>query len=283
MPRFAVLAAVLASTISAEPLTPKIANIIPPDARLVIGIDFVRYHQSALEGIYPALLDSRISDALGEEGAGQVSQIVVIESAPGSHRESMIIAIGPAVGHLAGLRANLAGSDFGGTFAPLDASTAVLGDTESVQHAVAGRQGTAQQNEVAAAARRMSERYDNWFVAIRPFEGLAAGQPVAGALKYRSAFVGLVESVSGGIRIGALDDVGLEVTVKNADDAVALAGLARWVPGLIQMKAPGSFESGMADLAENILVVPAGRNIFVSFTLDETRLRDLLSHRTREQ
>jgi len=275
-----VLVLYLASVLSAEPLSPRLANIIPSDARSVIGLDFTRYQHSTLRMLYPALLEGGLAEALGSEGVQQVRQVVVVERSADSGRGSLTIlrVSGPLA--IASDSA-LADSGPNGVVALLDASTAVVGDPGSVQDAVERWNHPSDESEVAAMSRRMSESYDNWFVAIRPMEGAALTPAGAGNLKYRAAFAGLVEDVSGGIRIGGVDELRADVTLKSADDALAAAALARWLPGLIQMKSPGSLESDLADLAENVKVVTAGQTVSVSFVLDEAKLEILAKSRAR--
>ncbi len=59
----------------------------------------------------------------------------------------------------------------------------------------------------------------------------------------------LVEEVRGGVRLGAFNEVSLDVVMKTAEDAAVLAGISRWLPGFIQLQESRSPQSALGALA----------------------------------
>jgi hypothetical protein len=150
-----------------------------------------------------------------------------------------------------------------------------MGDQDVVQSALKRWQQDAGpiEGELAAKVRRMSETYDNWLIAIRPFHSMTEGQASASHRSYRSQFTDMVEEVRGGIRLGRINEVEAEVEMKTAEDATAAAGLGRWLRGLLQTRR--SAEAALAELAEDLSVTASGNIVSLSFTLDSAKMREL--------
>lgn len=278
-----LLPALLAAGVAGEPLSSRVANLIPADARLIYGIDLARYQQGELNSLYPMTMDGVIESA-GSTWGRNVRQLIVAQRDPNRGGGRLIILIGAPATPFSSAEPNLAELVQDGRFALLDAATAVFGDPEIVREAVSHWRGAyAQGSELGEKAKRMSETYDNWFIVARPFESLQDEPRSAGSLKYRSDFAGMVEEVHGGVRVGAINEVRVEVVMKTVEDATALAGLSRWLPGFVQMKAPESSESALADLAENLTVMLSGNTVSVSFTLDESKLNELVRTRRAQR
>jgi uncharacterized membrane protein len=70
--------------------------------------------------------------------------------------------------------------------------------------------------------------------------------------------------------------------MKTADDAATLAGLGRWIPGLIQLKDPHGLQSRMIDLAENVSIRSEGRLVMISLVISERKLEDMLKELTED-
>jgi hypothetical protein len=86
----------------------------------------------------------------------------------------------------------------------------------------------------------------------------------------------VIEEVRGGIRVGGYNEMSLEVLVKTADDAYALAAIGRWLPGLMEMQNSHGLESALADLAENLVVGSEGRVVTLSVSVAESKLGELV-------
>jgi len=68
----------------------------------------------------------------------------------------------------------------------------------------------------------------------------------------------------------------VDVVMKTVEDAAALAGISRWLPGFIQLQDSRSPDSALAALAENLAVTANGRTVSISFSLDESKLEELM-------
>jgi hypothetical protein len=70
-------------------------------------------------------------------------------------------------------------------------------------------------------------------------------------------------------------DVHVEVTAGSVDDAVGLAALGRWLPGLLQAKGNGRPEMRIVNLIEDFAVEARGTSAALSFSISEARLEEL--------
>jgi hypothetical protein len=266
----------LTSIADAEALSAKAALLIPPDARCVIGFDLARYEQSKLATLYPFVLDSRLSEVIEQKGAGQLRHLVIIEGAPSSAEMLPLTILSGAAADFAPSKDNPSGAFDDGRFAIVDASTAIVGDPQSVREALDRWKADGEASELGAAVKRLSENYDNWFVVNRPLDSPEAMEIPVARLRYRRDLADVVEQVRGGVKAGGFDEFHLEAIMKTVDDASGLAALARWIPGFIQMHAPQGLESQLADLAENVVVSASGRTVSLSFQFDENKLDALI-------
>jgi hypothetical protein len=270
-----ILPALLATGATAEPLSSRLASLIPSDALFVAGIDIARYQHAQLNSFYPMTLEG-MPCGEGSAWIENVRQLVVAEGAPGSGMNRLTILIGTATSPSQSGESDGADAAGNGSFALLDAATVVCGHPQMVREALSRwHSAGGQSGELADKVKRMSETYDNWFIKVRPFEISEDSRGPVKILKYRADFAGAVKEVLGGVRVGGINEVRVEVVTEAPEDAAALAALGRWLPGLVQMKAPYSNESALADLAENLTVMPAGNTVSLSFTLDDSKLEDL--------
>jgi hypothetical protein len=157
--------------------------------------------------------------------------------------------------------------------AVLGPGATVQGDAASVQEAVRRWRQDERAGELALKARWLSESYDNWFLIVKPLDSLT--QPDLPASKYRDDLIQMVEEVSGGIRLGALNEIRIEVLTKTADDASGLAAIVRWAPGFIQLRDSHSVQNMFVGIAENLSVTVEGRTVSISFALPETKMEEL--------
>ena len=122
---------------------------------------------------------------------------------------------------------------------------------------------------VAARADRLSGTYDIWFLAVRPLElSLPEG---AKPLKYRDELVRVIEEVRGGVRLGSLNQMTAEVVARTADDAVTLAALGRWLPGLMQLNERNEL-AVFVELAESFAARVEGRSAVLSVSIPEAAI-----------
>ena len=144
--------ALVAASLQAGELNPKVLSLIGENARAVYGGNLARYRQTVWSNIAPWRLDQAVS--------GSVQQLVVIANDDGGP-PPLTIMIGSAA---ASEQAD------GLQFASLDSATSVLGDEAGTQEAVRRWSENSSMGELARKAQRLSESYDNWFLIVRPLE-----------------------------------------------------------------------------------------------------------------
>jgi hypothetical protein len=247
--RLIFLPAVLATYLAAQPLSPKMLNLIPADAKLVYGIDTVRHLRSELKFFFP----------LGVFGMGAaIGEVRHLVSAEG----------------LAGRLTILDGPEGPNqSFTRLDAQTAIFGEPEIVREAKA-RWGPQKPSELGVKAGRLSETYDSWFIVVRPFD-VPENARKGTKSKLGPDIVEFVQELRGGIRFGSEIAVQLELQVSSPEDAAAVAVLGRWLPGLLTMGSGETPQRAMLELAENLAIVANGNVVSLSFTFDERKLREV--------
>ena len=262
--------AMLTTVVMASELDPKLMRLIGRDTKVIQGIDVERYRNSTLASLYPVWL-GEVSCGFGID-EGQIHQLVRARR-DGQDGEMQLITFrgAPSVPIIStGGEASLA---------LLDSTTGIIGDADSVREAVGRwRQEASGSGDVAAKARQLSASYDAWFLAVRPLEKLD-GVRTGSVLKPEDDLRTLIEEVRGGIRLGAFNEVSVDVVMKTADDAVALAGISRWLPGLLQLEESNSPEAAIANRVENFAVTASGRIVSISFSIAESQLEELARSR----
>jgi hypothetical protein len=262
--------AMLTTVLTASELDPKLIRLIRPDTRAIYGIHVERYRNSMLASFYPVWLEE-LSRGFGME-EGQIHQFMMAKR-DGADGEMQLIMFrrAPSV--------PIVPTNEVVSMALLDSTTGIVGDADSVREAIGRwRQEVSGSGHVGTKARELSASYDNWFLIVRPLEKLDRAR-TASVLRQENDLRTLVEEVRGGIRLGAFNEVSVDVVMKTADDAAALAGASRWLPGFIQLQASHSPEGGIANLAENLAVTANGRIVSISFSLAESELEELARSR----
>jgi hypothetical protein len=69
-------------------------------------------------------------------------------------------------------------------------------------------------SETTAGIRELSRTYDNWFLAIKPLDQPGDTRPKT-QLKYRAELAQAIEEVRIGVRLGAIDDITVEVAASR--------------------------------------------------------------------
>ncbi len=271
---FSLLLVLPASLATAQPLTAKLANLIPPDARLVRCINVQRYQQSELRFLYPFAMSVPGMDNV--DWSRNLEQVIIVEPLRDSDGGQLTILSGsfpPPTPAQRQIPTNVT---------LLDPGTAVFGDPKAVQEAI---NGSTRGNHSALAdeALQMSESYDSWFIAVRPLEALSSPEQLDPKLKFKADLIKAVEEVRGGVRFGSDTEVTVEVQMNTVDDATALAALGRWLPGFIQMQNANSAEAVLAQMAENLTVNQSGNSVSLSFTLDEHKLDEFVRSQREPQ
>ena len=239
-------------------LNPKILNLVGPHAHTVFGQNIERHQQSALGTFFPVLDSSRQS-------------LSIKYFDPADSRESELFlsiregAITPPLEADSPERV-------------LDSYTTMRGESSVLDEAaMLWLREDARPAPLAYRVQQLAGMYDNWFVMLKPLNFAAGERGPSGPwpLKYRKDMVEMIEEVSGGIRFGTNIECRVQAVMRSADDAKALAALAKWLPGLIQLMPSSSPMAPLVDLAENISTTTDGRVVTLSFQLPEEKVREL--------
>jgi len=265
----AVLFALFVPLSPAADLNPKLLRLIGPDARMVTGADLDRQGRSELSGFFhPHVVpDSEVTGTY---------QVLWIESVSADRPTTPLTVV---IGTLPPQDPEVPIPEF----TALDANTKLWGDPDKIVEAQVRFSVSQPLSEMASKARRLSQSYDNWFLIVKPLASIATPprgvQGDAPAFKYRQDLIEAVEEVSGGVRFGSVNEVGLEVVFRDSEDALAAAALARWLPGLLQLD-PGYNSPGeLVDAIEDFTVHADGKRVSLSLRIPEEKVHAIIEAR----
>jgi hypothetical protein len=257
-------AAVLAACGCAAELSPKLLGLIGTDVTTVAGADLVRQGNSALHQFFQ-------SSVVPGVDARASYQVLWIERNSADGPDTLTVVTGP-------IPPNAPNSSE--EFTVLDANIRVAGAPDNIQDAQ--RNWTIEQplSPIAAKVRPLAQSYDNWFLMTKPFARLSPVVPAvsgsaASLLKDKQDLIEAVEELSGGVRFGAINELNLEVVFRNPEDAWAVATLARWLPGILQLQPDNSSTGILADAIEDFTVQVQGQRVSLSLRIPEEKARSL--------
>jgi len=263
-----------AATLKAGEVDAKRIRLIGADATIVFGMDVERYRNSALHKIFPLQVDDEHASQVivcVTGGLDRGKELKIVRRKAGSvalpHEQSEGTTVSTHRGITVVTRESSAE-------AQLDMLTTVSGEPAVVAGAIDRWVDTADANDLAPKILRLSAQYDNWFIAIKPLADVPVDPSQIGR-KHLRQIVEAIEEVSGGIRVGQVSDFAIDVALRTAEDASALAALGHWLPGLVQMKQTGPI-GAIADLIENFDTRASGALVSLSFTLREDAVLALL-------
>ena len=263
----------IALNLLAQDSDTKIGCLVGADAKMVYGVDVERYQNSHLAEVYPVwfgqnsispLPVKKIIATLSDQTGGHSSVLIL----QGSSFSAQMLTAQPgqenALRTYRGYPA-LALSDES-LLVVLNSTLAVTGETDSVSHVLDGLSSTDCTGDIVSKISDMNNSYDAWFIVLRPLEqiDLASLMPPSGR---RSELAHGVLEVHGGIRVGTVHSVRVEVVTKNPDDASALAILGRWLPAMLEKE--GSTESTLVGAVENFETRASGTTASLSFLLPD--------------
>ncbi|HVX66921.1 MAG TPA: hypothetical protein VHA11_09985 [Bryobacteraceae bacterium] len=152
----------------------------------------------------------------------------------------------------------------------LSGSVAVAGDPESVRGAVDRRSaGSGPNRDMVTRIDTVSAASDAWFVSNVPVAELAQGLPdsnLSGAL--RGDALRSIEQASGGATFGTAVKFSAELLTRTAEDASSLAGVLRFLSGLVRTGPQQSLVSALDLTAE-------GKTVKVNAAIPESLLETL--------
>lgn len=241
-----------AANLLAGEIDERVFRVIGPEVRVVAGIHVARCRQFPLDLSLPG-------NPVPEEEPQPLHQLMLWLAAA-EHRSPVAVLIGPPTGAGEGLQR-------------LDALTAIVADPEAASEASNRYSRDTPLTALATAAKQMSETYDCWMVAERPFDTFDPQGP--SGLKYADQLPFSIERLSAGVRTGPILEVGIEVTTARLEDARALEGIGHFLPGIVQWMARSNPFALTVDKIENFSVRASGNIVTVSFTLPLQVLEEL--------
>lgn len=266
------LLALSALNLIAQDPNAKLACLVGPDAKMVYGIDVERYQSSQLAQSYQTGMAQNLMPALAiKKVIGTLSE---------GNRPPALILQGTAfslqalLGHdghenflrtYRGFPAVTLSED--SMLVLLETTLAVTGDTDSVSGVIDRVTSTDCTGELAAKISELSSSYDVWFAVLRPLEQLDLPSMMPPSER-RLELAQSIEEVHGGIRIGAVHSVRVELTAKDPDDAAAAAVLARWLPAMLEKD--DSMEANLVRAIQNFATQSTGRTASMSFLLPDS-------------
>ena len=254
--RTLLFAAALTAAFRAEP-DARILRLITPETCKVAGIDSERYHQPNHAAHFPASTSGLLLDVPPE--SARVRGIITIASRDQPELTILTGDFAPRIpAHHETWRAVSPEPGF-----------LFIGEIEIVNAALAAWRDTNRKPPAwAARIREVSAAYDNWLVALDPIPGDRRGIAPA-PMPYWDALRKSLQVASFGIRLGATHQGFAAAQMATEDDALAVAALARWLPGLLQS---GSDFAGLVEAAGNIQTRRHGTTVELTFDLNGDKI-----------
>jgi hypothetical protein len=288
---------------------PALLKLVPPEATVVGGLNleqvkaspFGQYLLKQLE------LDDRdfreLMEATGFDPRRDLKEIVFASDSarrPG-HGNGLLVASGQFdPGRIqAAIRAkgaeptSYAGVDIfidgkkspSGGFAFLSASVVVAGDEALVRAAIDRKRkgGSGPSPALAAKASEWSAKADAWIVTTgspADWSGHVTRRSEAGPFK--SLPLDAVEQAAGGIKLGAAATLFVEAVARTEKDATALADVARFLSGMVQLNREHEGAAELAKVIDTLKITSDARVVSLSLSVPEEQLEKMIqSHRDK--
>ena len=282
----------------------QLLKLIPGEAQVIAGVDagrvkgspFGQYLLAQLSAHEPQL--ESLETLTGFNPRRDVSEIVLAASGPSRKKGvvllrgafdkgkilGMLSARGQAPAMYQGVEI-LANPQGGEAMALVDSTLLMLGDTGEVKAAL-DRRGQAGGLEAGLAAKidQLSAAHDVWMVSKAPvseFAGVVEDRHASGMLK--GDLWKKIRQASGGIKFGSMVTMAAEAEAQTAQDAAALADVARFFVGMFQLQSPQNVPEPIAKMFRNASVTSAGNTVKVNFEMPSVELETLVQGLTRRQ
>jgi hypothetical protein len=279
----------------------ELLKLVMPDARVVSGIHVAQMKKTPfgqfLLAQFSASEDPEFDGfvkASGFDPRYHLEEVVIASPAQGEHERRLIAArgtfdaarifeiargAGATVDSYGGIdilsNGPAAAAAPNGTplaLAFLSGSVAVAGDPESVRGAVDRRAtGTGPSRDILDRINAVSATSDAWFVSNVPVAELARGLPasnLSGALQGDA--LKSIEQASGGATFGSAVKLSAELMTHSAGDAASLAGVLRFLSGLLRTGPQQTVVSALDLTAE-------GKTLKINAAIPEAVLETLFS------
>ncbi|MGA2185915.1 MAG: hypothetical protein ABSH47_23085 [Bryobacteraceae bacterium] len=304
----AALAALVAGSALATDAT--LLSLVPPDAKVVAGVRVTQVKASPLGQYLLARLQpdgeeglQKLIAATGFDPRRDVSEILLATPAPDTRKQGIIavrgvfdpariqsvaIAHGCTSSRVLGVTMFTAG-DAGnsGALALPDATTAMLGDVDSVKAAIGRYRSKTKpsddlQKKVQAASQDASgAANDVWLVTLVPLSEFVPKAPEAspGGTPQNIAAFQTVQQASAGVRFTAADvRLAAQLVMRSDKDAQAMADVIRFLVTMVQSHRERDPVTGNLTSLLSAMTLNTNTNVTqVALVLPEAQVEQLLN------
>lgn len=280
-------------------------NLVMPEAKVIAGMDVARAKSSPFGQLFMKNMNLRDEDLVrflaltGFDPARDVTEVVIasVDTNTSAGANSILLVRGNFDG--ARLRAALVRNGLSvlqvvtgvemlakkgekGAVAFVDASLAVAGDAAAVKAALERRAGgMGLPAATYAKAQDMSRQNDVWMVTSLPVAQLAEKMPenapgqLNGMMKgdmFRS-----VEQASMGVKFAAtMLHLTMEAAVRSDKDATAMADVARFLAGMVQLNRDKPEVAGLAAALDSMQLTTKARNVRLTMSMPQAEIEKLV-------
>jgi hypothetical protein len=279
-------------------------HLVMPNANVIAGMDVARAKSSPLGQFFMKNVNLRDEDLArflaltGFDPARDVTEVVI---ASGDTQASGSNAILLVRGNFdsARLRAALVRNGLEvlqtvtgvemltkkgerGAVAFVDASLAVAGDAVAVKAALERRAGGAGLPAATyARAQDMSRENDIWMVTSLPVAQLAEKMPenTPGQLNgmMKGDLFRAVEQASMGVKFAAtMLHLTMEAAVRSEKDATAMADVARFLAGMVQLNRDKPEVAGLATAFDSLKLTTNARNVRLTMSMPQAEMEKMV-------
>jgi hypothetical protein len=280
-------------------------NLVMPEAKVIAGMDVARAKSSPFGQLFMKNMNLRDEDLVrflaltGFDPARDVTEVVIasVDTNTSAGANSILLVRGNFDG--ARLRAALVRNGLSvlqvvtgvemlakkgekGAVAFVDASLAVAGDAAAVKAALERRAGgMGLPAATYAKAQDMSRENDVWMVTSLPVAQLAEKMPDSAPGQLNGMMKGdmfrSVEQASMGVKFAAtMLHLTMEAAVRSDKDATAMADVARFLAGMVQLNRDKPEVAGLAAAFDSMQLTTKARNVRLTMSMPQAEIEKLV-------
>jgi hypothetical protein len=280
-------------------------NLVMPEAKVIAGMDVARAKSSPFGQLFMKNMNLRDEDLVrflaltGFDPARDVTEVVIasVDTNTSAGANSILLVRGNFDG--ARLRAALVRNGLSvlqvvtgvemlakkgekGAVAFVDASLAVAGDAAAVKAALERRAGgMGLPAATYAKAQDMSRENDVWMVTSLPVAQLAEKMPDSAPGQLNGMMKGdmfrSVEQASMGVKFAAtMLHLTMEAAVRSDKDATAMADVARFLAGMVQLNRDKPEVAGLASAFDSMKLTTQARNVRLTMSMPQAEIEKLV-------